>query len=135
MRDRLFLKAPGVGERTLWHQDTPLTREATTPLVVLWTLLTGGGPENAPLRVAVGSHRGGVVLESGLAHFRSLTGPGTTLLDATEIERRHEVATVPARWGDVVALDGLVLHASLPNPSPVERLAYAVRYVAQPEGR
>lgn len=135
VRDRLFVKAPNGGARTQWHQDGPLTKEAGPALVVLWVPVAFDGVDAAPLQVVPGSQRGERVIEKGLAAYRSLTGPDTAVLEASEIHARYDVVTVDVRLGDVVALDGLVLHASLPNDSPVERLAYSVRFIPVHGGR
>ena len=131
VRDRLFIKAPGTDERSMWHQDEPLTKEAAAAIVVLWIPLTQGAVNAAPLQVAIGSHRTSQpVLETGLASWRAVTGPDTALVEVSDIERKYDVVTVKADVGDVVALDGLVLHASQTNNSPVERIAYSVRFAA-----
>ena len=60
VRDRLFIKAPGSADRTMWHQDQPLTQEAPGDLVVLWIpLVIDEGA--APLRVARASQHGKVL--------------------------------------------------------------------------
>jgi ectoine hydroxylase-related dioxygenase (phytanoyl-CoA dioxygenase family) len=130
VRDRLFLKAPGVGERTMWHQDGPFTQEATGDLVVLWIPLAIDGEAGAPLRLASGSHRGPAMLESGLSWWLDVIGPEFEVVEEGDVERRYKVETAVASVGDIVALHGRVVHASEPNRSSSERVAYSVRFSA-----
>lgn len=128
VRDRLFVKAPGLGERTMWHQDGPFTHEAPGELVVLWIPLAIDGADAAPLRIACGSQSGPPTIESGLAWWRSVIGTEFAVVEEADIEELYRVATALASVGDVVALHGQVLHASQPNRSPSERVAYSVRF-------
>jgi hypothetical protein len=128
VRDRLFVKEPNGGERTMWHQDQPLTEEAQDGLVVLWIPLAID--ENAaPLVIARGSQHGPEMIESGIAWYRDYLGAQGAVVEASDIEETHEVVTARVSVGDVVALHGGVLHASEPNHSGTERVALSVRLV------
>lgn len=127
VRDRLFVKAPGEGERTMWHQDAPFTPEATGELVVLWIPLSIDGADAAPLLLACGSHHGPPMIESGLAWWRTVIGTETGVVEEADIAGLYRVEEAVASVGDVVALHGKVLHASKPNRSLSERVAYSVR--------
>jgi hypothetical protein len=128
VRDRIFIKAPGVGERTMWHQDGAFTHEAEGDLVILWIPLAIDGADGAPLRMASGSHYGPPMIESGLAWWRETIGDQFAVVEEADVEQQYRVETALASVGDVVALHGKVLHASLPNRSPSERVAYSVRF-------
>jgi ectoine hydroxylase-related dioxygenase (phytanoyl-CoA dioxygenase family) len=128
VRDRLFVKTPDGGERTMWHQDQPLTQEATGDLVVLWVPLAIEDGA-APLVIARGSHGGPKMIESGIAWWRHVDGTDSAVVEAADIEERFDVVTATASVGDVVALHGLVLHASEPNHSPAERAALSTRFI------
>jgi ectoine hydroxylase-related dioxygenase (phytanoyl-CoA dioxygenase family) len=132
VRDRMFVKAPGVGERTMWHQDGPFTQEAAGELVVLWIPLAIDGEAGAPLQMANGSHNGPAMLESGLAWWNDIIGNDSTIIEEGDVERLYPVRTAVASVGDIVALHGHVLHASLPNRSTTERVAYSVRLTPTP---
>ena len=130
VRDRLFVKEPGVGERTMWHQDAPFTHEATGELVVLWIPLAIDGAAGAPLRIACGTHTGPAILESGLSWWLEVIGPEFEVVEEADIEDRYRVETALASVGDIVVLHGQVVHSSEPNRSASERVAYSVRLSA-----
>jgi ectoine hydroxylase-related dioxygenase (phytanoyl-CoA dioxygenase family) len=129
VRDRLFVKSAGDGAGTMWHQDHPLTKEASGELVVMWIPLAIDGEAGAPLRVARASQHGPKMIESGIATWRHVEGTDAEVVEADVIENQFEVVTAAASVGDIVALHGFVLHASLPNRSASERVALSTRFI------
>jgi ectoine hydroxylase-related dioxygenase (phytanoyl-CoA dioxygenase family) len=103
--------------------------EATDALVVMWIPLAIDGEAGAPLRVARASQHGPKMIESGIATWRHKDGTDAEVVDASVIEDTFEVVTAQASVGDIVALHGFVLHSSLPNMSPSDRVALSTRFI------
>ena len=124
-QSQLIFKQPRIGGEVGWHQDASFF--ATTPhsVVTFWFALEDATLDNGCLWVEPGGHRGprGVlreryVCEQGRLRMEPLDGmPWPELQQATPL-------TVAA--GTLVVFDGLLPHCSLPNRSPVSRLAYTL---------
>lgn len=136
-----FDKTPGANWRVPWHQDLTVAvrdrREAAgwgpwsvkagvvhvqPPAAVLAGVVTvrlhldDCGPDNGPLRVVPGSHRGGVLDAAGVERCRGGTA---------------EVACTVAAGGAVL-MRPLLLHASSPAAVPGHRRVLHVEFAAGP---
>jgi ectoine hydroxylase-related dioxygenase (phytanoyl-CoA dioxygenase family) len=138
VRGTLFDKNPGANWGLFWHQDSVITvqEQCEVPGFSKWSRKAGVwhveppcevfqrmlalrvhlddcGPENGPLRVLPGSHRGGW-LDSELDEWKR-TG-------------REVICSVAA--GGVVAMRPLLLHASSSSESPSHRRVLHIEYAA-----
>lgn len=136
VRGTLFDKIPGANWSLFWHQDSIITvrerqdvpgfskwsRKAGVwhcepPFSVFERMLTlrlhldDCGPDNGPLRVLAGSHRGGW-------HDAELDQWKTSCVEQT----------CTARAGDVVVMRPLILHASSASASPSHRRVVHIEY-------
>lgn len=140
VRGILFDKTPTANWKVAWHQDLtiavrepqdapgfgPWSMKAGIPHVqpptdVLERMLTvrinldDCGPENGPLRVIPGSHRGGRLSADDIAHWRETTAA----VDCT------------AARGGVVVMRPLILHASSVATVPKHRRVIHLEFAAE----
>jgi phytanoyl-CoA hydroxylase len=124
-QSQLIFKQPRIGGEVGWHQDASFFVTTPHSVVTFWFALEDATLDNGCLWVEPGGHRGprGVlreryVCEQGRLRMEPLDGmPWPELQQATPL-------TVAA--GTLVVFDGLLPHCSLPNRSPVSRLAYTL---------
>lgn len=116
---------------TNWHQDNGVvTPEADdTRMLTVWFPLRHAGIEHGCLQVVPGSHRQGL-----MDHCPA--GPGGLQVPEKVASREHAVP-LPMDPGDLLFLDKLTLHNSLPNLSDEIRISFDLRYnpIGQPTGR
>lgn len=116
---------------TNWHQDNGvvLPEADDTEILTVWFPLRYAGIEHGCLQVVPGSHRRGL-----MAHCPA--GPGGLEVPEREASRATAVA-LPMEPGDVLFINKLTLHNSLPNLSDEIRISFDLRYnpVGQPTGR
>ncbi len=109
-----------------WHQDAPQAQDAEESLTY-WIPLRDCGEREGSLRLAVGSHRLGVVRVGPAA-----SGPGGTAplreLEEPAVVDRFPHLQLPLRAGDVLACSGLLLHADERNGSELARWVLQVRH-------
>lgn len=145
VRAVLFNKTPDSNWIVAWHQDRtiPVTARIETPGFGPWSRKDGllhvmppvsvlermatlrihlddVGTDNAPLRVALGSHRLGL----------------TVAREAAFIAAKHEIIECRARRGDVWAYSTPILHASERSRIDGERRVLQVDYATEdlPDG-
>lgn len=116
---------------TSWHQDNGvLLQEADdSQILTVWFPLRYAGVEHGCLQVVPRSHLRGL-----MAHCPG--GPGG-LQVPEKIASRAEAVALPMHPGDILFLNKLTLHNSLPNTSDDIRISFDLRYnpIGQPTGR
>ena len=117
-RDSMInVKCPGDGGAVAWHQDLPFYPHTNTATIQILIALYDIPPEQGPLSVIEGSHRGRI-----FEHYDSngnWTGKiRATDLDTVDMSRRM---ALPCRAGDAIILHPLTLHSSGRNDSERNR--------------
>jgi ectoine hydroxylase-related dioxygenase (phytanoyl-CoA dioxygenase family) len=116
---------------THWHQDNGVVLPVAdnTEILTVWMPLRRAGIEHGCLQLVPGSHRRGLMV-----HCPS--GPGGLEVPERVASRAGAIA-LPMEPGDVLFLDKLTLHGSLPNRSKEVRISLDLRYnpIGQPTGR
>jgi hypothetical protein len=115
---------------TPWHQDNGvvLPEADETAMLTVWFPLTDARIEHGCLCVIPGSHR------HGLMHHC----PGNWGLEVPDaVFGKSEAVPLPMRRGDVLFMQKLTVHSSLPNKSDEIRWSFDLRYnpIGQPTGR
>jgi ectoine hydroxylase-related dioxygenase (phytanoyl-CoA dioxygenase family) len=121
-QDQLFMKAPRVGSRQLYHQDQPAGFYIDPPdlLITCWTALDESTEENGCLRYLTGSHKLGPMSKEERSAYEARAAGGPL---------PGEVPLVlPA--GGCGFHHGWPLHASNVNLSEKRRRGYATHYVS-----
>lgn len=118
---------------TVWHQDqgTVTADSDETNLLTVWIAVTEATRENGCLLVAPGSHRGGLAVH---CHDARKNFGGQAIPDRLVGEERVALEAEP---GDVIFLNKMTMHASLPNRTDRLRWSLDLRYnpIGQPTGR
>ncbi len=117
----LHVNLPGEEKHLLpWHQDYPWVQDSEDG-VIYWMPLRELPVGNAALRVALGSHRLGVV--------RLLEREGRLMgLADPAIPERFPQRVISVRPGEILVVHTLVLHRSVPNRSDRVRWTMQVRH-------
>lgn len=116
---------------TSWHQDNGVVMPEAdeTQMLTVWFPLRDAGLEHGCLQVVPGSHHRGL-----LDHCPG--GPGG--LEVPErVASRAEAVALPMQAGDLLFIDKMTLHSSLPNVSDEIRISFDLRFnpIGQPSGR
>jgi hypothetical protein len=118
---------------TVWHQDlaTIMPEADNSNIVTVWIAVTEATRRKGCLLVAPGSHRRGIAVH---CHDPRTNYSRQAIPDALVGEERVALETQP---GDVVLLDKLTMHESLPNQSDRIRWSLDLRYqpAGEPTGR
>ncbi len=125
--DQIFVKEPGVGISTPWHEDVSSWPINGYQVCSFWMTLDACGPDNGALRVARGSHR---FVES----FRPVT-PGWA--DSDERNDFDELPTIAndeiLSWemqpGDIVLFHPKALHSAVYAGGKRRRRAFVSRWL------
>ncbi|MEL7207580.1 MAG: phytanoyl-CoA dioxygenase family protein [Actinomycetota bacterium] len=119
-----LMKWPGESQLTL-HQDPTFVDETRGRSLTIWIALDDADDEigNGPLYAVPRSHRVGY-------EYRGTATPSTYLGYLTELWEHTE--PIPVRRGDVLVIDGRVIHGSPPNRT--DRLRLAVCAPVVPRG-
>jgi hypothetical protein len=113
---KLNYKSAGAGDAVKWHQDIPAWPHTCFSVLTLGVYLEDVGPQQGPLAVVPGSHRGPIFDQRDDGRWTghlSATDLGSLDLDAA-VE-----LTGPA--GSVMLIDCAVVHGSRANDSPRAR--------------
>ena len=108
--------------RTFWHQDLGVvTDEADeTDILTVWLPVTDATEENGCLVVGRRSHNSGLGLHCYTGDPKKQGIPEDHLVG--------EQVPVPMKKGDVLFMDRLTMHSSLPNVSDEIRWSFDLRY-------
>ena len=115
-------RAGPLAGRTFWHQDLGVVTEEAddSNILTVWVPVTEATEENGCLVVGRRSHTSGL----GLHCYT-----GDPNRQGIPQERRAgEQVPVPMKPGDVLFMDKLTMHASLPNVSDGIRWSFDLRY-------
>ena len=120
----------GLVSETIWHQDqgTVLEEADESAMLTVWVPITDASEENGCLVVAPGSHRRGMSL-----HCEVPSGVHEIPDSFIGQDRR----SLPMKAGDVLFMNKLTMHSSLPNVSDGIRWSFDLRYnpVGEATGR
>ena len=120
-------KPPDSGLAASWHQDLGPWRDRLegAPALTVWLALNDADEANGCLRVIPGSHL--------LPTYPLRAEEGTSLfgvsIDLALVDEAR-ARCISVESGDVVVHHANLVHGSLPNDSPRQRLALALRYRA-----
>jgi len=122
---KINAKLPGAMTAVKWHQDFLFTPHSNDDVVTALLMLDEVTPENGPLEVAPGSHRGPL---HGLWRDGRFTGAAAD--DVAEAAAAQAVrCTGPA--GAVCLMHTRLLHGSAPNLSDAPRTLFICVYTAE----
>ena len=117
-------KLPKSSTVVKWHQDFPFTPHSNADLVTALIMIDEVTPENGPLEVVKGSHRGPLM---SLWHDGVFTGAVAPEVEA-DCRARAEMCCGPA--GSVCLMHTRLLHGSAPNRSARPRTLLIAVYAA-----
>ncbi|WP_323771290.1 phytanoyl-CoA dioxygenase family protein [Antarctobacter sp.] len=108
---KLNTKAPGGGAAVEWHQDWAFYPATNDSLLAFGLMLRDVTPENGPLMVVPGSHKGPVLSHHAGGVFCGAVDPDDPLF------HRDKAVTLTGRAGDMTVHHVRILHGSAPNVS------------------
>ncbi len=122
---KVNLKLPGSGTAVKYHQDFPFEPHSNDNVMTVLIFLDDVTPDNGPLEVVPGSHRGKI-------HTLWHDGVFTGAVDP-EMEEGLRDASVSCtgKAGSACLMHSRLLHASLPNMTNVPRSLFIITYVAE----
>ncbi|WP_040262059.1 phytanoyl-CoA dioxygenase family protein [Pseudomonas massiliensis] len=118
-------KLPHTATQVKWHQDFPFTPHSNDDLVTALLMVTEVTPENGPLTVIPGSHKGPL-----WSHWHD--GRFTGAVEASVVEEHCQQPMAcygPA--GSVCFMHTRLLHASSPNETELPRTLFITVYAAE----
>jgi ectoine hydroxylase-related dioxygenase (phytanoyl-CoA dioxygenase family) len=118
-------KLPAAATQVKWHQDFPFTPHSNDDLVTALIFVDDVTPENGPLEVLAGSHKGPLF---ELWHEGRFTGAVEAKLESEMIARSMQCVG-PA--GSVCFMHTRLLHGSAPNRSQQARTLFICVYSAE----
>lgn len=129
--DQIFLKEPGSGIRTAFHQDASYFHVGGETCCVCWSSPDVVDRENGAMGYVRGSHMWGKIYQANL--FASSTpmpgSEGDIMPDIEANEAAHDIVYIPSRPGDVIIHDYRTLHGAIGNTSATRgRRAASIRY-------
>ncbi len=135
--DQLFVKEPGSGIPTPWHNDLPYWPLTGTQVLTVWLAFDPIGPDNGGLEFFGASHkwrrryRPFYTTDDGrVSHFfhADENDDFDDLPDFETERRRHEILSWDMEPGDAVVFHALTVHGAPGNRRPdMPRRGYAVR--------
>ena len=128
--DNIFIKDPGIDAPTPWHQDLPYT-PMEGEMCSLWVALDDIAEQHS-LELIAGSHRWDRSFRPVSFAADPVDKPGFNTLerqpDAAKLREENTVLNWPVAAGDVIAFDGMTLHASNSNGGEQRRHSFIARY-------
>jgi len=118
-------KLPHTATQVKWHQDFPFTPHSNDDLVTCLVMISEVTPENGPLQVVPGSHKGPLY-----SHWQDGQFTGSV---SSEIERQYcqDPVSCYGPVGSVCFMHSRLLHASSPNETELPRTLYINVYAAE----
>jgi len=113
---KLNTKAPGGGQAVEWHQDWAFYPHTNDDLLAFGIMLEDVTPDNGPLMVIPGSHKGPLLSHKHNGQFCGAIHP-----DDPQFEPEKAV-TLTGRAGSMTVHHVRALHGSAPNMSDKNRL-------------
>ena len=128
--DNIFIKDPVIDAPTPWHQDLPYT-PMDGVMCSLWVVLDEIAAEHS-LELIAGSHRWGRSFRPVSFTTEPEEQAGFNTLerqpDDTTLREEQTVLGWAVKPGDVIAFDGMTLHASSRNGGNTRRHSFIARY-------
>jgi ectoine hydroxylase-related dioxygenase (phytanoyl-CoA dioxygenase family) len=127
--DQLFVKEPGMLNRTRWHNDQPYWSMRGWQILSFWIALDPVNARNGALEFIRGSHRWGRWFEpEGTRDYER--NPDYEIIPDIEADRdQYEIISWDLSPGDVYVFHALTVHGAGGNQSSdVRRRGYTVRY-------
>ena len=133
--DHWFLKEPGRGTVTPWHQDAPYWPFSGAQIASFWLALTDITEEAAPLEFVLGSHLWGkrykpkrfVPEDRADAWIESADGEELPDIDAHR--GNYELYRPSMSAGDALVFSAWLVHAAPDNISDSRRVAVSTRWL------
>ena len=138
--DQMFVKEPGTGSATGWHNDQPYWPVRGWQVMTLWIALDPVTRENGPLEFIRGSHKWDRWFQpfhadahGGAATEQPEPSPNFEPLPDFEAQRdQHEILSWDMQPGDVLAFHAMGMHGARGNTSAAERRrGYAIRFTGR----
>jgi ectoine hydroxylase-related dioxygenase (phytanoyl-CoA dioxygenase family) len=117
-------KLPGSATAVKWHQDFPFTPHSNDDVITALLMVDEVTPENGPLEVVPGSHRGEL---HSLWHDGQFTG---SIDDSVASECQQNAVRCVGPAGSVCLMHTRLLHGSAPNLSSDCRTLFICVYSA-----
>ncbi|NQW49734.1 MAG: phytanoyl-CoA dioxygenase family protein [Rhodospirillales bacterium] len=124
LQSMYLFKQPHVGGEVGWHQDATYLRTDPPSVTGFWIALDDADRDNGCLIALPGAHRGPLRRWFGYRDNELVT---RTLADTPW--PAVEPMALEVRRGTLIALHGLLPHASAPNRSPRPRHAYSLHLI------
>ncbi len=122
---KVNLKLPGSRTAVKYHQDFPFEPHSNDNVMTVLIFLDDVTPDNGPLEVVPGSHRGKIYT---LWHDGVFTG---AVDPDMEKGLRDASVSCTGKAGSACLMHSRLLHASLPNMTNAPRSLFIVTYVAE----
>lgn len=118
-------KLPHTATEVKWHQDFPFTPHSNDDLVTVLLMISDVTPENGPLNVIPGTHKGPL-----FSHWQDGRFTGT-VSDEVIREYCQQPVSCYAPAGSVCFMHTRLLHASSPNNTDLPRNLFINVYAAE----
>ncbi len=118
-------KLPGGHTAVKWHQDFPFTPHSNDDLITALLMVDEVTPDNGPLEVVAGSHKGEL---HGLWHNGIFTG---SVADTVARDCQQKAITCIGPAGSVCLMHTRLLHGSAPNLGEHSRTLFICVYSAE----
>ena len=113
---KLNTKAPGGGQAVEWHQDWAFYPHTNDDLLAFGIMLEDVTPDNGPLMVIPGSHKGPLLSHKHEGLFCGAVHPDDPLFE------QEKAITLTGKAGSMTVHHVRTLHGSAPNMSDKNRL-------------
>lgn len=123
----IFQKPPHDSGFVSWHQDGYYTNLSEPRLASAWIALSPSIPENGCMRVLPSSQRERLAHTDRPGEEDNLLGSGLRLAAEVDEGRAVDVVLAP---GEMSLHHYYLVHGSRPNRSDIDRVGFAVRYMA-----
>jgi len=135
--DQIFVKEPGSGSATGWHNDQPYWPIKGNDLISLWIALDPIDMRNGGMEFIEGSHRWQRWFtpfyadgEGGFDRYHPQANREFEPVPDFDSERdQYSILSYDLQPGDVLAFNGMIVHGAAANNSRRRRRAYSIRYV------
>lgn len=118
-------KLPGSGTAVKWHQDFLFQPMTNDDMITCLLFIDDVTPENGPLEVIPGSHRGPLY-----SHWHDGVFTGAVEDDIID-PQRGEITSCTGKAGSVCLMHVNLLHGSAPNLTDRPRTLYITTYCAE----
>ncbi len=113
---KLNTKAPGGGAAVEWHQDWAFYPHTNDSMLAFGLMLEDVTPDNGPLMVIPGTHKGPILDHSANGVFAGAIDPDDPLFE------KDKAVTLTGKAGSMTVHHARTLHGSSPNMSDRNRL-------------